>query len=212
MNQQPGKPGWWDTAAAELSAADPRVARLISKYKHEVLTPSGNVYQALVNAIIGQQISVKAASSIRGRVLQLCPNFEADLLLAADEEALRACGLSRQKIVYLRGIAEAERGRELEFEENHPEQDLLQRLTALKGVGEWTAQMVMIFALGKPDVLPLADIGILNAVALSFDMDPASPRRELAARVADVGQAWRPWRTLASWYLWRSLDPEPVVY
>jgi DNA-3-methyladenine glycosylase II len=166
-------------------------------------------YGALVRSIVGQQLSTKAARSIYGRLTEL---FEGRTptpaeLLAADPEKVRAVGLSRPKVKYLRSLAEHVESGELELDRltELPDEEVSEQLTAVKGLGQWTADMFLIFHLRRPDVLPVGDLGIRRAVERAYGL------REIpdAAQVLEIGEPWRPHRSLASLYLWRSLDNEP---
>ena len=167
-------------------------------------------YGALLRAIVGQQLSTKAARSIYGRLEE---HFDGRAptpgkLLAADPEQVRGVGLSRPKVAYLRDLAEhVEDGRlELDRLAELPDDEVIAQLTAVKGLGEWTAHMFLIFHLGRPDILPVGDLGIRNAAALAYGLDsPPDP-----GRLRELAEAWRPHRSLACLYLWRSLDNEPT--
>ncbi len=168
-------------------------------------------YGALVRSIVGQQISTKAARTIHER---LCALFSGHSptprdLLSADEEALRAAGLSRQKTAYLLDLARHVESGELELEALHalPDEEVVSRLTAVKGLGRWTAEMFLMFHLRRPDVLPVGDAGILRAVKVAYGLD-ASPEPRV---LEEMAEAWRPERTLACLYLWESLDAVPAT-
>jgi len=194
---------------------DPVMAGLLDRFGplDEVLRRRGRrpteAYGALLRAIVGQQLSTKAARTIYGR-LEAMFNGRAPTpaeLLAADEEEVRGAGLSRPKVAYLRDLAEhVEDGRlELDRLAELPDDEVIAQLTAVKGLGEWTAHMFLIFHLGRPDVLPVGDLGIRNAAALAYGLD--SPPKPDALR--GLAEPWRPHRSLASLYLWRSLDTTP---
>jgi DNA-3-methyladenine glycosylase II len=166
-------------------------------------------YAALLRAIVGQQLSTKAARSIYGRLLELFGGHapEPSELLAADPETVRAAGLSRAKVAYLRDLAARVEDGRLPVDRLAEQDDaaVAAELVAVKGLGQWTADMFLIFHLGRPDVLPVGDLGIRRAVERVYGLDwvPGAPELE---RIADP---WRPERTLACLYLWRSLDAEP---
>ena len=167
-------------------------------------------YGALVRSIAGQQLSVKAARSIFNR---LTARFDdrtptPQEILGDDPEELRvACGFSRANVAYLRSLAEHVVSGELELDRlgDLPDEEVLRELTAIKGIGEWTAQMFLMFTLHRPDVLPTGDLGVRNAAAVAYGLDgPPKP-----AELTELGEPWRPHRTRACLYLWRSLDNEP---
>ena len=166
-------------------------------------------YGALLRAIVGQQLSTKAARSIYGRLEAMFGDRAPTPaeLLAADEEEVRGVGLSRSKVAYLRDLAgHAEDGRlQLDRLADLPDDEVIVQLTAVKGLGEWTAQMFLNFHLGRPDVLPVGDLGIRNAAALAYRLDSPPKPDELR----ELAEPWRPHRSLASLYLWRSLDTTP---
>jgi len=166
-------------------------------------------YGALLRAIVGQQLSTKAARSIYGRLLEL---FDGRTpapaeLLAADPERIRSAGLSRPKVAYLRDLAERVEDGELAVDRlaELGDEEVVAALTAVKGLGRWTADMFLIFHLGRPDVLPVGDLGIRRAVERAHEL----PELPDADRLEAIAEPWRPHRTLASLYLWRSLDNQP---
>jgi DNA-3-methyladenine glycosylase II len=161
---------------------------------------------ALVGSIISQQLSTKAAATIFGRFLALFPGSEipdAAAIAALDAAALRAVGLSGQKVGYLRDLsARIADGRlRLDELETLPDEDVIERLTAVKGFGRWTAEMFLMFRLHRPDVLPVGDLGIVKAVQKLYGLRKTPDPK----RILKIGDAWRPYRSVASWYLWQSL-------
>lgn len=205
-------------ADTHLRRADPVMARLIDEYggplpaERDARGRPEDLYGALVRSIAGQQLSVKAARAIYGRLTDRfggrTPTPEE--ILADDPEALRAAaGFSRAKVAYLRSLAEHVLAHDLELERftELPDDVVIAELTAVKGIGEWTAQMFLMFTLHRPDVLPLGDLGVRNAAVAAYGLAKAPPPAELSA----LAEPWRPYRTRASLYLWRSLDNEPAV-
>lgn len=167
-----------------------------------------DAYGALVRTIVGQQISTKAARSIYDR---LAATFGGrpptpEELLAADEDELRAAGLSRPKIRYLRDLAARVLAGEMDFDALHAlsDEEVAERITAVKGLGRWSADMFLMFHLGRPDVLPVGDLGIRRAVERAYDLPEMPGLDALSVRA----EPWRPYRTLASFYLWESLDDQ----
>lgn len=167
-------------------------------------------YGALVRSIVGQQLSTKAAATIYGRLIDLFGGRTPTPaeLLAADPEAVRAAGLSRPKVAYLRSLAEHVESGELELDRlsELADEEVADQLTAVKGLGQWTADMFLIFHLRRPDVLPVGDLGVRRAVERAYDL-PGLPD---PAQLTVIAEPWRPNRSLASLYLWRSLDNEPA--
>ena len=203
-------PPYWFKASEYLASRDRILSSLIASYPHETMTHTLNPFATLVKAIIGQQISVKAASAISSRLESLIGTFSSQHYLAAGEEELRECGLSRQKIRYITNVAKAfEQGclTPTQWVEMGDEQ-IEKQLTSISGIGKWTAQMFLIFHLHRPDILPLNDIGLLKSVAKHY----ASGKQLSKTEVLEIASVWKPYRTVATWYLWRSLDPLPVQY
>ena len=165
-------------------------------------------YGALVRTIVGQQLSMQAARTIYARLVALFgdnPPTPAELL-AAEEAALRAAGLSRQKIRYLRDLAARVERRELDLDTLHqlPDEEVSARITAVKGIGQWSADMFLMFHLRRPDVLPVGDLGIRRAVEKVYGLPGLPDADDLRA----LAEPWQPWRSLACLYLWKSLEPD----
>ena len=205
---------YWDEASAALGERDALLSALIDKHRGERLSGSGDAFTTLANAIVGQQISVAAAAGIWGRLSARFPGMRPADLAAADFEALRSCGLSLRKVEYLQGIAAAFLSGALTPEAFHglSDDEVRDRLCALRGVGPWTAEMFLIFHLRRPDVLPLGDIGLHRAARKLYGWPEGESPAAVKLRLTAAGESWRPWRTVAVWYLWRDLDAEPVVY
>jgi DNA-3-methyladenine glycosylase II len=200
----------WSQALGHLRSADPALALLFDRFPDEAIQTSGDPFQVLANAIVGQQISVKAAAAIFGRLTTLLETWSPTAVDRVSDEALRSAGLSVRKVEYFRGLAHAFTTGTIDPQRWLAESDaqVQKELVALKGIGRWTAEMFLIFHLKRPDVLPLDDIGLLKSAARQFGWDYPFDPRDLGARA----EGWRPWRTVGVWYLWRALDPEPVVY
>jgi DNA-3-methyladenine glycosylase II len=169
----------------------------------------GDAYGALLRSIVGQQLSTKAASTIYGRMLDLFGGHPPTpkQLLAVDPDKIRAAGLSRPKISYLRDLAVHVQKGELELEhlDELPDEEVIEQLTAVKGIGEWSAHMFLMFHLGRPDVLPVGDQGIRRAVQVQYRLRKMPDPK----RLEKIARPWRPYRTLACLYLWSSLDNKP---
>ena len=207
-------PPYWQAARDHLCRADEVLAVLVERFSDDVLTASGDLFRTLLNAIVGQQISVAAAASIWRRLLDAYPGLPPEALAEAAEETLREVGLSRQKARYIIGIAAdlSQRSGGIAHLAELDDQEVLDELTKLKGVGPWTAHMVLIFGLTRPDVLPIGDIGLLRSAAKNYGWPDDAGLKELQQRLEAQAEGWRPFRTVASWYLWRDLDAEPVLY
>jgi DNA-3-methyladenine glycosylase II len=167
---------------------------------------TGTHYDALVRSIVFQQLSGKAAGTIHRRFSELYPNkrIKADRLLASSDEQLRSVGLSRQKIGYLRDLSSrvTEGSLPLAHLGRLEDDAIIEHLVQVKGIGKWTAQMFLMFRLGRPDVLPDLDLGIQNAIQRAYGLR----KRPLPTDVLRIGEKWRPYASIASWYLWRSLE------
>ena len=182
------------------------MADLVARHRPPTIVPQPP-FPALVDAIVSQQISGKAAASILARLAELVPIRPATLA-RADLRRLRRAGLSRAKASYVRELARFAEAGGLRGLGRLSDAEVIERLVQVKGVGVWTAEMFLIFHQLRPDVFPLDDIGLQKAVALHYCQGERPGRRLLA----EHGERWRPWRSVATWYLWRSLDPLPVEY
>lgn len=207
-------PDYWDEACRHLAKRDRVMKKLIPQFGEARLQSRGDAFTTLARSIVGQQISVKAAQSVWekfGLLLgvaggKIPPGSVLDLTV----EALRGAGLSARKVEYLRDLAR-------HFEAGHVhvrqwtqmnDEAIIEELVAIRGIGRWTAEMFLIFHLMRPNVLPLDDVGLINGISkcyFSGDVVSRSDAREVAL-------AWAPYRTVATWYIWRSLDPLPVTY
>lgn len=186
-------------AIAHLTASDPILARLIAAIGPCELQPTGHSFATLADAIVSQQISVKAAAAIMGRLTAALGGMTPEAILAASDETMRAAGLSGQKVRYLRDLAGRTAAGELDGLPALDDEAAIASLTAIKGIGRWTAEIYLLFALGRPDILPADDLGLRYAVQQFYEL-PAPPP---AIAVRAQGEPWRPHRSVASWYLWR---------
>ena len=203
-------PDYWKQACAELAAADPVMAGLISQFPNAVLANRGDPFQTLARAIVGQQISVKAADSVWARFAEFAQRIAPEHIVTLEQAALAACGLSRRKAEYLHDLAgHFVDGR---IQPAHwtalDDEAVITELIDVRGIGRWTAEMFLIFSLRRPDIWPVDDIGLQKAVALHYlDGERPTPKG-----LRQHGERHAPWRTVATWYLWRSLDPGVVQY
>lgn len=205
------RPHYWDDALAQLVKRDRILKKIIPQFPDIWLTTRGNPFITLSRSICGQQISVKAAESVWQRVLLECGKRPTPAAVQkAGLERLRSAGLSGRKAEYILDLSTHFSDKLVQPSKwaHMPDEDIIEELTAIRGIGRWTAEMFLIFNLQRPDVLPLDDVGLLNAISLHyFSGEPVS---RFEAR--EVAQGWQPFRTVATWYLWRSLDPVPVAY
>lgn len=167
-------------------------------------------FAMLVRAIVFQQLSTKAATTIHSRLIGAMPGgrVSPESLASLTDEQYRAVGISRQKAMYLRDLGEKVTSAVLPLEalDTMSDEEVITALTQVKGIGRWTAEMFLIFRLQRPDVLPVGDLGIVNAIQKAYGFR----KKPTPARMLEIGEAWRPYRSVASWYLWRSLDPPPL--
>ena len=202
-------PDYWDEAKEFLKKSDQTLSKLINEYENPSLTSRGDVFYTLIRSIIGQQISAKAADSIWARFEEMVVMIDPGSILSCSHEQLRECGLSNRKVEYIHGISKRW---EVDFSTiswvEMDDDEAISKLTTLRGVGVWTSEMILIFSLLRKDVFPLGDIGVIRAVEKLYnegiEMD--------IAIIEQIAESWRPYRTVATWYLWRSIDPEPVMY
>lgn len=200
-------------AARTLSANDPALAPVIARHGICPIRPHSQYYEALVDSIIGQQLSVKAAASIRQRFDNHfgghCPS--PSQILDTSTEALRTLGLSRAKAAYISDLAQRVQDGSLEFShfDELSNASIVQELTAVKGIGEWTAHMFLMFCMGRADVLPYGDLGVRNGIAKLYGL-AAAPDKAAVERVA-AENSWHPYESIASWYVWQSLDNAPAI-
>jgi DNA-3-methyladenine glycosylase II len=212
-----GRPVYWIRACRALKAADPVLGGIIARHPRIALASRGDPFSTLARSIVGQQISVKAADAVWRRVQQRCPDMSPQAILRRRTTTLRACGLSDRKVEYLVDLARhfASERMDLAALVTASDEDIVEMLTAIRGIGRWTAEMFLIFNLLRPDVLPLDDVGLLKAVGRHYLDNPPTEwllKREGRQRVQQIAARWAPWRSVATWYLWRSLDPVPVEY
>ncbi|HJQ18986.1 MAG TPA: DNA-3-methyladenine glycosylase [Gemmatimonadaceae bacterium] len=194
-------------ARAHLRRVDPVLARVMESVGafRPADRSSGSHFHALIRSIVFQQLSGKAAATIHARFLALYPDGlpTPEQILATPDEQLRGAGLSRQKIGYLRDLAARVHSGDLPLDhvDTLTDADLITHLVQVKGIGKWTAQMFLMFKLGRPDVLPDLDLGIQNAIKRAYRKRKVAPKD-----VLKIGAKWSPYASVACWYLWRSLD------
>ena len=203
-------PQYWEQAKRELAERDAVLRGLVERFHGLAMGSRGDAFSTLARSIVGQQISVKAAQSVwerlSGRLIAVTPASVRRVRIST----LRACGLSGQKASYLQDLSRKFLDGTLDAGRWHALEDeaLIVELTQVKGIGRWTAEMFLMFYLARPDVLPIADLGLQRAMRLNYNRG----RPLSVARMHKIGAAWAPWRSVATWYLWRSLDPIPVEY
>lgn len=203
-------PPYWDDACKHLIKRDRVLKKLIPQFGEARLQSRGDAFATLARSIVGQQISVKSAQAAWKRWSALMPKIQPSAVLALGVDVQRAAGLSVRKVDYLRDLAEHfHAGRVHVLQWAHMDDEaIIEELIAIRGIGRWTAEMFLIFHLMRPNVMPLDDVGLLKGISQNyFSGEPVS-----RAEAREVGDAWAPYRSVAVWYIWRSLDPLPVDY
>jgi DNA-3-methyladenine glycosylase II len=204
------KPEYWDRAKRALAKRDPVMAGIMRAHPKVFMMPRGEPFFTLARAIVGQQISVKAAQSVWNKVLVCVEKISPEHVLKVKRTDLRACGLSDRKTEYIADLAQHFADGKIHVH-RWPEMDdeaIIAELTEVRGIGRWTAEMFLMFNLLRPDVFPLDDLGLQKGICHAYFR-----KRKVSLRtMKKLGESWRPWRSVATWYLWRSLDPVPVEY
>nr|WP_294867441.1 DNA-3-methyladenine glycosylase [uncultured Pseudogulbenkiania sp.] len=203
-------PAEWQAACEGLAEADPVMAGLIARFPGSRLVTRGQPFETLLRAIVGQQISLKAADAIWSRLSAMVRCDSPDSILAASVDGLRQAGLSARKADYVQDLARHFADGRID-PQSFPaldDEDIIRELVAVRGIGRWTAEMFLIFHLARPDVWAIDDIGLQRAVSGLY-LDGLRPT---PAALRELGERWRPWRSVASWYLWRHVEPLEVVY
>lgn len=203
-------PDYWDKAKTALRKRDKTLKAIIDSYHGEVMTLRGDPFFTLARSIVGQQISVKAADSVWKKVTEAASPMTPEIVANTDSGILRACGLSERKVIYMHALANhfLDNRKAIKQWPKMGDDDIIKELTSIKGIGRWTAEMFLMFGLGRPDVFPLDDLGLLKGIYRHYNNGEKMP----LAGVIAIGESWRPWRSLGTWYMWRVLDPLPVSY
>jgi DNA-3-methyladenine glycosylase II len=207
-------PDYWDEACKHLARRDRVMKKLIPRFGEARLQSRGDAFTTLARSIVGQQISVKAAQSVWDRFIAMlpCPSVRLppEAVLSLDVPTMRSAGLSARKVEYLRDLAQHFDGGMVHVRQWQQMDDdsIIEELVAIRGIGRWTAEMFLIFYLMRPNVMPLDDLGLIKGISLNyFSGEPVT-----RAEAREVGEAWAPFKSVATWYVWRSLDPLPVEY
>ncbi|MBN9404039.1 MAG: DNA-3-methyladenine glycosylase 2 family protein [Burkholderiales bacterium] len=203
-------PAYWDAACEHLTRKDRVLRRLIPRFGDACLQSRGDAFVTLARSIVGQQISVKAAQSVWERFEALPRRMTPAAVLKLKVDDMRGAGLSARKVEYLVDLA-------LHFDAGKihvddwvamDDESIIAELVAIRGIGRWTAEMFLMFHLLRPDVLPLDDVGLIKGISTNyFSGEPVS-----RSEAREVAAGWAPWRSVATWYMWRSLEPLPVAY
>jgi DNA-3-methyladenine glycosylase II len=204
-------PDYWEQACIELMKHDRILKKLIPKYGSGFLRTRGDAFTTLARSIVGQQISVAAAQSVWSKVLLASKNkINPKNILTLSIDDLRAAGLSGRKVEYIRDLAEHFDSGRLHANQWKGMEDeaIIKELCGIRGIGRWTAEMFLIFNMIRPNILPLDDVGLIKAISINYFSGEPVSRHE----AREVSANWAPWRTVATWYMWRSIDPKPVEY
>ncbi|HEX6319605.1 MAG TPA: DNA-3-methyladenine glycosylase 2 family protein [Burkholderiales bacterium] len=204
------KPDYWDRAKRALAKRDPVMAGIMRRHPKVFMMRRGEPFMTLARAIVGQQISVKAAQSVWDRLVACVGEMSPEKILLKERPVLRACGLSDRKTEYIADLAQhfADGRIHVQRWPQMGDEEIIAELVEVRGIGRWTAEMFLMFNLLRPDVFPLDDLGLQKGICLAY-----YKRRKVSLRtMRRLGETWRPWRSVATWYLWRSLDPLPVEY
>ena len=204
------KPKYWNKGKIYLSNKDKVLKKLIQTYRNEYLNLNSNYFHSLINSIIGQQISVSAADSMKTKFFKLKRNITPQTVSKLRTTDLRKCGLSRQKILYIRNISKffLQNKKFIKNINKSSEEEIYNNLIEIKGVGNWTIHMFLMFSYGSSNIFPTGDLGFLKAISKLYKIQLPISERKLKL----LYKKWSPYSSQATWYLWRSLDPIPVNY
>ena len=204
------KPKYWNKGKIYLSNKDKVLKKLIQTYRNEYLNLNSNYFHSLINSIIGQQISVSAADSMKTKFFKLKRNITPQTVSKLSTTDLRKCGLSRQKILYIRNISKffLQNKKFIKNINKSSEEEIYNNLIKIKGVGNWTIHMFLMFSYGSSNIFPTGDLGFLKAISKLYKVQLPISERKLKL----LYKKWSPYSSQATWYLWRSLDPIPVNY
>jgi len=204
------KPKFWEKAKKDLIKKDKKLAKIIRNYPNDFLYTKSDPFYTLARSIVGQQISVKAAQSVWEKFEYKVNSVTPLKIKRVHSSTLKSCGLSRQKISYLKSLSSAFIDKKLNPDKwsIFSDEEVISDLIKIKGIGRWTAEMFLIFNLCRPDIFPEDDIGLIKGICECYKLNyPISKKQAVA-----LSEKWKPWRSVATWYFWRSLDPIPVEY
>ena len=204
------KPSFWETAKKDLIKKDIRLGKIIQNYPGDFLFTRSDPFYTLARSIVGQQISVSAAQAVWNRFEVKVVEVNPQKVREIHYMKLKSCGLSKQKIKYLKSLSTAFLEKTIQPRKwSSMENDvIINELIKIKGIGKWTAEMFLIFNLCRPDIFPVDDLGLIKGICNAYNLKyPISKKLAL-----EMSEKWQPWRSVATWYFWRSLDPIPVEY
>lgn len=202
-------PEYWEEGKKNLMEVDFKIKEIIDKYEYPSLTTRDDMFFTLIRSIVGQQISVKAADTVWEKLVDKAQEIRPEIIFGMDKIEMRNCGLSERKVEYMKSASEKWINGYDEIDWNNLSNEMvINKLIEIRGIGIWTAEMILIFTLMRPDVFPMGDIGAIRALEKIYNKGERMTKKE----IEEVAITWKPWRTIATWYLWRSIDPEPVQY
>ena len=204
------KPFFWIKAKKELKKKDKKLGKIIDSYPKDFLFSKSDPFLTLARSIVGQQISVKAAQSVWDKLVLKIGKINPEIIYRSHKNTLKSSGLSRQKVIYLKNLSFAFLNKDIKINlwSKMSDDEIIEDLTQIKGIGRWTAEMFLIFNLCRADIFPVDDIGVIKGVCKVYNLKYPLERKKLI----QIGDKWKPYRSVATWYLWRSLDPIPVNY
>ncbi len=204
------KPFFWEKAKKVLISKDKKLGKIISNYPKDFLFSKSDPFYTLARSIVGQQISVKAAQAVWDRLENKVKRIEPNYISKMHFMSLKSCGLSKQKIKYLKSLSSAFIQNKINPDrwKKYSDEDIINELVLIKGIGRWTAEMYLIFNLCRPDIFPADDLGVIKGICNCYNLKyPISKENAIKMSIK-----WKPYRSVATWYFWRSLDPIPVEY
>ncbi len=204
------KPFFWEKAKKELIKRDRKLGSIIKSYPKDFLFTKSDPFYTLSRSIVGQQISVKAAQAVWDKLEIKIKNMRPLNIKKSHFMTMKSCGLSRQKITYLKSLADAFILKKIEPSKwnNLSDEEIIEELIQIKGIGRWTAEMFLIFNLCRPDIFPADDLGVIKGICECYNLKYPIPKEH----AIKISRKWIPYRSVATWYFWRSLDPIPVEY
>ena len=202
-------PDYWEKGKKELKKIDKNIKKIIELYEFPSLTTRENMFFTLIRSIVGQQISVRAADTVWDKIVNEAKEIRPEIIYSMDENTMRDCGLSKRKVEYMKAVSEKWlNGYDKINWHELSDEAVTEKLVEIRGIGKWTAEMILIFTLMRPDIFPIGDIGAIRALEKIYNKGQKMKKEQ----IEEIVKKWKPWRTIATWYLWRSIDPVPVQY
>ena len=202
-------PDYWEKGKKELKKIDKNIKKIIELYEFPSLTTREDMFYTLIRSIVGQQISVRAADTIWDKIVNEAKEIRPEIIYSMDENTMRDCGLSKRKVEYMKAVSEKWlNGYDKINWHELSDEAVTEKLVEIRGIGKWTAEMILIFTLMRPDIFPMGDIGAIRALEKIYNKGQKMNKEQ----IEEIVKKWKPWRTIATWYLWRSIDPVPVQY